>query len=268
MASTLTQPIDVKLMNGVASALFMACAVLGLVAVAVWGVRHPVWTVHGITVHGDVEHQNVVTFRAHLASRLSGGFLTVDVQEVRRLFEAVPWVRQAVVQRQFPNRLKVTLEEHRPVAWWGESGGGKLVNSHGEVFEANPDDPQADQWSELLGPSGQSQAVYSMYQALLPVFGRMSRELVRLELDGRGSWKATLDNGGRIELGRGDTDMLLSRAQSFAATAVTLSLRYGGRDIESADLRYADGYALRMRGVTTLSDNPPTRTAPRPVPRP
>jgi cell division protein FtsQ len=150
------------------------------------------------------------------------------------------------------------------VAWWGEAGGGKLVNSHGEVFEANPDDSQADQWSELLGPAGQSRTVFALYQALQPVFARMNRELSRLELDSRGSWKATLDNGARIELGRGETEQLMDRAQAFSATADILSLRYGGRDIESADLRYANGYALRMRGVTTLSDTPPGNPAPRP----
>ena len=56
----------------------------------------------------------------------------VDLQQVRRLFESVPWVRQAVVQREFPNRLRVTLQEHQAVAWWGESGSGQLVNDAGE----------------------------------------------------------------------------------------------------------------------------------------
>ncbi|NIC40561.1 cell division protein FtsQ/DivIB [Aquabacterium sp. A08] len=257
MAAPLTLPLDVRLMDGVANALFVLLAVLALGSVGWWAARHPAWSLAGITVQGDVTHQNAVTFRAHLASRLHGSFLTLDLQEVQRLFEGVPWVRQAVVQREFPNRLTVTLQEHQAVAWWGETGGGRLLNTQGEVFEANPDDPQADQWSELLGPDGQSAQVYALYQALRPLFARMDQDVTRLELSSRGNWRVTLERGARIDLGRGEPAELLQRTQDFVATVVGLNQRYGGRDIESADLRYPNGYALRLRGVTTLTEPAP-----------
>ena len=186
-------PLDVKLMTVATRALVVLLAVLVVAALGTWALRHPAWTVRAITVQGDVVHQNAVTFRAQLASQmknsLSGSFLTLDLQQVRRLFEAVPWVRRAVVQREFPNRLTVTLQEHQAVAWWGEAGGGRLLNTQGEVFEANPDDPQADQWSELLGPDGQSAQVYALYQALRPLFARMDQDVTRLELSSRGNWR-------------------------------------------------------------------------------
>lgn len=250
----LVLPLDVRLMGWVANTLFAVAVVVGLGAGGWWVARHPAWTVQGITVQGDVEHQNAVTFRAQLASRLSGSFLTLNLQDVKRLFESVPWVRQAVVQRSFPNRLTVTLQEHQAVAWWGEAGGGELVNQQGDVFEANPDDPQADGWSELVGPAGQSQQVYALYQRLQPLFKPLDREVQRLELNRRGSWKLKLDNGTQIELGRGEPAELLQRAQTFVATLTQLTQRYGGRDVESADLRYPNGYAVRLRGVTTLTD--------------
>lgn len=245
-------PLDVRLMASVANLLLGVFAVLLVAALGWWGARHPVWTLGGITVVGDVAHQNAVTVRAHLASRLQGSFLTLDLREVQQLFHGVPWVRQALVQRDFPNRLKVTLQEHDAVAWWGEAGGGHVVNAQGEVFEANPDDAQADPWSELLGPEGQSARVYGLYRSLEPVFARMGQGIARLQLDGRGSWRVRLDGGARIELGRGEPADLLQRTNHFAATVTPLIHRYGGRDIESADLRYPNGYALRLRGVSTV----------------
>jgi cell division protein FtsQ len=252
MAQPTALPLDVRLMAAVANLLFGVFALLLVGGAGWWVVRHPAWALGGITVVGDVQHQNAVTVRAHLASRLQGSFLTLDLQEVKRLLEGVPWVRQAVVQRDFPNRLKVTLHEHQAVAWWGESGGGRLVNAQGDVFEANPDDPAADQWVELLGPQGQSAQVYALFQTLQPAFARMGQDITRLELNGRGSWKVRLDGGARIELGRGEPQELLQRIQAFVASITTVSQRYGGRDIESADLRYPNGYALRLRGVSTL----------------
>lgn len=259
MAQAPALPLDVRLMVAAANLLFGVVVALALGAAGWWAVRHPAWSLGGITVVGDVQHQNAVTVRAHLASRLQGSFLTLDLQEVKRLFEGVPWVRQAVVQRDFPNRLKVTLQEHQAVAWWGESGNGQLVNAQGDVFDATPDDPQADQWSELVGPTGQSRRVYDLYLRLQPVFDRMDQTMDRLELDDRGSWKVTLDGGARIDLGRGEPDELVQRVEVFVATIATLSHRYGGRGIESADLRYPNGYALRLRGVTTIEAGATTK---------
>ena len=55
----------------------------------------------------------------------------------------------------------VRLEEHRPVALWGggEPGSEKLVNSFGEVFEANVGDVEDDNLPTLEGPDGSSARV-------------------------------------------------------------------------------------------------------------
>ena len=77
------------------------------------------------------------------------------------MFEAVPWVREARVQREFPNRLRVTLEEHQAVAWWGQAGSGYLVNRLGEVFEASPDEGD--------GPAGTGRATGAVCPGMGPV---------------------------------------------------------------------------------------------------
>ncbi|MBX3610645.1 MAG: cell division protein FtsQ/DivIB [Hydrogenophaga sp.] len=255
-------PLDVKLMALATQLLLGVFALLSLGAVATWAVRHPVWTVKGIVVAGDVSHQNAVTLRAQLAtqmrSRLSSSFLTIDLQQVREMFEQVAWVRRAVVQRDFPNRLRVTIEEHQPVAWWGEAGSGQLVNTLGEVFDASPDD--ADNLPELVGPAGRSADVWALFQTLQPVFARIDLGIERLELGERGSWRAHLHNGADIDLGRGTPDELTARVQRFVGTLPQLTERYAG-PLLAADLRYPNGYALRIRGVTT--DNAPTPTSKR-----
>ncbi len=248
-------PLDVKLMTAATRALAALLAFMCLGAVVLWAVRHPAWSVKGISVYGDVAHQNAVTFRTQLATQmkttLASSFLTVDLQQVRRLFEGVPWVQQAVVQREFPNRLRVTLREHQAVAWWGEAGGGQLVNTAGEVFDASPDD--IDNLPELAGPPEQSARVWALYQPLATELARLDLGLERLALDERGSWRATLDNGARVELGRGTQEELLARVARFTTTLSQLTPRYPGA-LESVDLRYPNGYALRVRGVTTSVD--------------
>ena len=123
-----------------------------------------------------------MTLRANVAPRLSGTFFTMDLTAARLAFEAVPWVRQAVVRREFPNRLKVRLQEHQAVAYWGAEGESRLVNNFGEVFEANLGEVEPETLPRLMGPNGQAAQVLAMYQTLQPMFDDMDMALEQLEL--------------------------------------------------------------------------------------
>ena len=248
-------PFDVKLMNLTASVLLTACAVLLLAAGLWWAVRNPAFAVGGITVQGDTVHHRVVTLRANVAPRLAGNFFTVRLPATRQAFETVPWVRRAVVRREFPNRLRVSLQEHKAVAFWGAEGESRLVNNFGEVFEANTGDVEQDDLPRLAGPDGESAQVLAMYRALKPVFEPLDLAPEHLTLSGRGSWSTELDTGAAIELGRGGVAEVVARTQRFAQTLTQVASRYGRRPdaLLSADLRHGEGYALRLRGVTTTA---------------
>ena len=137
MATAAPVPFDVKLMNLTATLVFAVFGVVLLAAGAWWALRQPFFPIAGIKVDGEVTHNNVVTLRANVAPQLAGNFFTVDLARARTAFESVPWVRKAVVRREFPNKLRATLTEHVPVAHWGDEAGSKLINGFGEVFEAN-----------------------------------------------------------------------------------------------------------------------------------
>ena len=247
------QPFDVKLMNIAATALFSAGLVLLLAALAWWAVRHPLFGIAGITVQGDVAHNSVVTLRANVAPKLAGNFFTVNLAAARDAFESVPWVRSAVVRREFPNRLRVSLEEHRAVALWGAENEGRMVNNFGEVFEANAGDVENEELPRLSGPQELAAVVLAMYQTIKPMFETVDLGINHLALTSRGSWQVELDNGAQVELGRGTAEEVVARTQRFAQTLTQVSGRYGRRPdaLLSADLRHGDGYAVRLRGVGT-----------------
>lgn len=246
-------PMDVKLMNIAATALFAVGIMLLLAAVLWWALRHPLFAISGITVQGDVAHNNVVTLRANVAPRLAGNFFTVNLATAREAFQDVPWVRAAVVRREFPNRLRVSLEEHRAVAYWGPESESRLVNTFGEVFEANSGDLEAEDLPRLSGPQEQAALVLTMYQTLQPMFEALDLGLEHVALTARGSWKVELDNGAQVELGRGEPEEVVVRTQRFIQTLTQVTSRYSRRpdSLLSADLRHGDGYAVRLRGVGT-----------------
>jgi hypothetical protein len=67
------------------------------------------------------------------------------------------------------------------------------------------------------------------------------------------SWRAKLPHGAVIELGRGSVDDVMTRVQRVSKTLAQVTQKLGRKvtAMESADLRYDNGYALRMRGVST-----------------
>ena len=255
---TTAAPADVRMFNAAAALLALALVGFVLVAGARWLAAKAVFDLRAIHIEGDVARNNVATLRANALPRLTGSFLTLDLQRTRSAFEAVPWVRHANVKRVWPMKIAVTLEEHKPAAYWevkvdgAEAGMDRqLVNSFGEVFQANLGDVEDEDLPLLSGPQGSSQSMLRMYQLLLQALGPIDEHIDRLDLSGRGSWRATLDKGEVIEIGRGDEAEVLARVRRFVSTISQVVAGSGSAPLESADLRHADGYAVRLQGVRT-----------------
>jgi cell division protein FtsQ len=250
-------PWDIRVMNITSGVLFTAVLCLSLGAALFWALRHPMFAIQAISVNGDTAHNNEVTLRANVMPQLSGNFFTLDLKQAKTAFEAMPWVRKATVHREFPNRLRVHLDEHQPVALWGENTETSMVNQQGLVFEANVDDVDANQMPVLSGPVGQSVLVWQMYTYLRPIFGTASMGVDKLELSPRGSWRVQTDSDATLELGRGTQEEVGQRVQVFLKTVAQVTSRYQRTptSVLAADLRHTNGYALRLRGVTTLGND-------------
>ena len=260
-AATAALPPDIRLMNVVSALLVAALVATAAWAAIRWVVRLPVFNLRAIQVEGDVNRNSVASLRANALPRLHGSFLGMSLKDGRAAFEAVPWVRHAQLQRIWPMRLKVTLEEHRAAAYWEARTDGAdaateataeraLVNSFGEVFLANLGDVEDEDLPVLAGPTHSASAMLQMWRALSPAAERLSESIERLDLSGRGSWRATFGGGAVVELGRGTEAEMVERFGRFAGSVARITANYDS-PLVSADLRHFDGYSVKLRGVTT-----------------
>ena len=257
-------PGDVRLMNALAGSFFVLTAVALLAACVLWLMRAPAFAIRAIQLDGELSRNSVPTIRANATPRLAGNFFSVDLKQAQAAFETVPWVRRAVVRRVWPDRLVVRLEEHRAAALWqgaegvaGDVGAvDRLVNSFGEVFDANLGDVEDDELPVLSGPDGSAPLMLALLRSVQPVLEPLGLEVERLHLSGRGSWRLDLDSGARIELGRGSEAEVLARTERFARTLTQVTGLWK-KPLEYADLRHPDGYAVRLRGVTTTAAGTP-----------
>lgn len=249
-------PPDVRLTQAVASLIYATAVLAALAALALWLSRSPMFRIHDVRIQGELERVNAQTLRSHVEPRLRDSFFGVDLGAVRDAFETVPWVRRASVRRVWPDRLVVTLEEHQAAALWqDDEREDRLVNRQGEVFTANVGDVEDESLPTFGGPEGSAPAMLSLYRRLQPLLAAHEMQLEQLQLSPRGSWRALLDGGARLELGRGAEDDLLLRARRFAGTLAQVTARLNA-PLEYADLRHTDGYAVRLRGITTTDSAP------------
>ncbi len=251
-------PQDVRWMNAASAALAgLALAVVlasGLVKLS----RMHFFNIQQLQIDGELQRNNLATVRANALPHLSGGFFNQDLFKARDAFEAVPWVRRAVVRRVWPNQLRVTLEEHRPAAYWRhEDRDDQLVNTFGEVFDANLGDVEDEPLPTLSAPAhpapDQARVMLDMLRRLQPLVTPLQGEIETLRLTDRGSWSLQLDSGADIELGRGTADEVADRLQRFVRTVPELHRQYPAPLVQ-ADLRYPEGYAVKLRGVSTLQE--------------
>jgi len=244
-----------RLTNAAANAL---CA-LALALVAYAGARvlfqSPVFSLKTIVVGGELQHVERSEIVNALQGRVRGTFFTVDLEAVRVLFEGIPWVRHAELRRGWPDRLEVRIEEHVALARWGQRGEPGLVNTHGELFPGRSDAPLP----VLSGPAGSESEVAHRYLTFRDLLVPLAVEPRQVLLSSRLSWQIKLSNGLTIQLGR-DSDK--DRVDGRLARLVSVypqTLGESRQRPDYVDLRYPNGFAMRVPETVTRESRKPVR---------
>ncbi len=241
---------DARALNTIANGLMMVSFVC-LVATSIWWLANrQVFDLKSIEIGPvagkELEHVSVEALRAANLNEFSGNFFTVDLGRVRQSFEEAPWVRRAQVRRVWPNRLFVALEEHQPLAQWGD---GRFVNTFGELFSVNPDEvDERDSLLEFAGPEGTQGIVTRRYVELTQQLKPLALAPHRISLSERQAWSARLDNGITLLIGRDEGVAVNDRIARWVAVHPTVQARLNQRT-EVIDLRYPNGFAVRAPGV-------------------
>jgi cell division protein FtsQ len=246
--------IGVRIMN--LAALLAALIATGLLLSAStrWLTQRPMFDFKRIEVRGDLQHVTAASIRAAIAGRLRGNFFTVRLDETRRLLETVPWVSQAAVRRIWPNRLQVTLREHRALGAWGD---GRLLSDRGELFVANI--AEAEIFGPLpsfSGPAVAAAEVAARYYDFAALVAELSLSINGIDVSDRRSWSIQASGPGiaptTLELGREDSAGAVHRRLADVVAAYPMvSERVGGPPAR-IDARYANGIAASSPSSSTV----------------
>jgi cell division protein FtsQ len=220
-----------------AAGIVAGMAVLGLCFGALYWLLLPQhFPLTRVDLKGTVLRTSTAELEAALP-RASGNFFAADLGEIRARVERLPWVRHVAVRRVWPGRLEISIEEHVALARWGDEA---LVNTHGERFVGKTQEALPS----FIGPAGTQAEVARRYARFSAIVAPLGTKVERVVLSARHAWQLRLANGLHLALGR-DPEAAELRLKSFVA-AYPATLSAGGRRYEYVDLRYPNGFAVRV----------------------
>lgn len=244
---------DIKTMNAITRALLGVLALCLLFIAYKWVAQQAMFDLRVVQVRGaegkPLRYVDAATVRSAALPRIRGNFFSADLNAVRAAFETVPWVQRASVRREWPDKLIVSVEEYRVLGTWGEQG-GRLLSVDGYLFTANLAEAEEEgKLPALEGPDASAPEVAQRWQDLKTWLAPLHLTPRALTLSPRYAWTARLNNGITLHLGRAhEKTALKSRVERFVSAYPQLAAAMPGK-IDSVDMRYPNGLALRRRAT-------------------
>jgi cell division protein FtsQ len=226
---------DPRALRKLSNALFAIAVALLAFGVLHYAIHLPLFALRTVQLQSPPQRVAEADVAWVVRNELRGNFFTVDLEQVRRDLERLPWVRKVDVRRHFPWQLDVALEEQVALAHWN---GTRLLNTYGEIFAATSE----QSLPELSGPDAAAAEVAQRYTRFNEMLAPLKQQVAQLSLSPRGAWELRLQDGMVMELGREQMEQRLARfvaVYPYSLAAMQVPLRY-------VDLRYRNGFAVSL----------------------
>ena len=234
---------------------FVLMAVIGLL---VWLSQRPVFTLKQIQIEPvagqTLKHINKAMVKRQVVETVQGNFFSVRLEDVKRGFESMPWVRHANVRRVWPNGLIVSIEEQQAFGTWDGSDSNTLINKYGELFTGRVSEVGDNaRLIDFHGPDDAGKEVMSLYEKANNWFKPWGAEVTSLALTERYAWHIKLSNGMKVEFGRdeesSDKNLTEERVARLFKYWPQVQEKWANR-IDAVDLRYANGFAVHLASAS------------------
>ena len=173
------------------------------------------------------------------AVKLSQGapILSFDLGSAKKRVEALPWVREATIERMLPDTILLNLVERRPLALWQRKGRFALIDQKGVVIL----NEGLDRYSDLLVVVGEEAPSHA--SRLLEILSTQPRLMPMVKaavwVGGR-RWNVRMAGNIDVRLPEKDPTRAWARLAEYDRTHRVLE-----RDVQVLDLRFPDRLIVR-----------------------
>lgn len=205
--------------------------------------RPDTFVIDQLKIKGAFRYLDPADVESVVGPELLTNFFSVQLSEVKRRVESLPWVHYADVRREWPNTLLVNVREHIPVMRWKDD---QWITSTGKVIDL-PGDIRLSNVMTLSGNESDSGLVLKHAFRWKKQFVSSGLELREVHLSASRSWRLQIfhaENSADFELllGREETQERIVRFQAL----FDQQFRGSNKQLTRVDARYPDGLAIRM----------------------
>ncbi|MDE2445799.1 MAG: cell division protein FtsQ/DivIB [Alphaproteobacteria bacterium] len=201
-----------------------------------------------IRVSGLTHHDPELLFRA-LGVRPGASLIGFDTGEARRTLEAMNWVGAASVQRQYPNRLEISVAERVPFAIWQYEGAYSLVDKAG--FTMGGLELMGQSHLPLVTGAGanlRAAEIINQLEANPLLFKRVSAAA----MVGKRRWTLYLNNGVKVALPAEGVGEALAKLSKIDADTGLLS-----KAVSTVDMRIAGQMTVSVIEIANAKKDEP-----------
>lgn len=155
-----------------------------------------------------------------------------DPDDIRARLTALPWVRDASVQRQAPGTVRIRITERAPLALWQRKGKLTLVDEQGQIITRR----KLHRFRNLLIIVGDDAPSHAAH--LIAMLGReaaLARRVNAAIRVGKRRWNLELKNGIKVRLPETDPEAAWRKLARLDRRQRLLS-----REVKTVDLRQPD----------------------------
>lgn len=210
--------------------------------------------ISSVVVEGVYQFADQDQMRERVMTQATRGFFNLDIEDIQRNVEELPWVKNAYVRRVWPGSITVHIEEHKPIARWGDRS---LVTSAFKLFSP----PQLDGVPEpelqevvdslpvLYSPERRHVALLKLLNQTRAMLDAEQVPLQGMVEDERRSLTLYLKNDVKVVIGHREVHKRIKRFSEIFRPYVAPVYD----DIAKVDMRYTNGFAMARKSA--VSDN-------------
>ena len=197
--------------------------------------QNHIFPIRKVQLIANFNHVDKGKIQQILNSYLQSGFFAFNAKNLSAELMNLPWVHNVSVQRLWPDKIVLLIDEQVPLAKWNNIS---LLNTDGEIF--TPDkDTLPNNLPQLSGEDNELQEITNNYFSMQQILRPVGYTISQLVVDQHHNWYLILNNGLRLFLGQKD---VLTRTKLF--TSIYPKIKAKGKTARQVDLRYNNGLAI------------------------
>jgi cell division protein FtsQ len=192
-----------------------------------------------VRTEGVFQYLSKDELKEALMPLVNTSIFNADMQRIHNTVTLLPWVRNASIERVWPDTIDIKVQERKAYVRWGQNS---LLTETGDLFTPK----NVDQFQTLVlleGPNNQEAKTLEIMKGVKTTLADHAFEMAEFNVNNREAWIIRLKPGLKILLGR---TAQLKKLQRFLNTLPVLGKEKIAA-METVDLRYPNGFAVSWK---------------------